>query len=63
VLIDGPSGDHTLVLRGRMASQAPDIDGAVYLTDCDPSQHAPGSFTLAEVVGARDYDLIARPAG
>jgi ribosomal protein S12 methylthiotransferase len=63
VLIDGPSGDHTLVLKGRLASQAPDLAGAVYLTDCDPSRYAPGSFALAEVVGAKDYDLIARPAG
>jgi ribosomal protein S12 methylthiotransferase len=63
VLVDGPSGDHALVLKGRLASQAPDIDGAVYLTDCDPAQHPPGSFACVEIVGAQDYDLIARPAG
>jgi ribosomal protein S12 methylthiotransferase len=61
MLVDGPSADHTLVLKGRLASQAPDIDGAVYLTDCDPSQHPTGSFALVEIVGVRDYDLIARP--
>jgi ribosomal protein S12 methylthiotransferase len=61
VLIDGPSGDHALALRGRLASQAPDIDGAVYLTECDPSRHPAGSFARVEIVGARDYDLIARP--
>ena len=32
VLVDGPSGDHELVLKGRLASQAPDID-AVGLSD------------------------------
>ena len=37
VLVDGPSPDHGLVLRGRMASQAPDIDSCVYLTDIDPN--------------------------
>ncbi len=36
-LVDGPAGDHDLVLKARLESQAPDIDAAVYLTDCDPS--------------------------
>jgi ribosomal protein S12 methylthiotransferase len=62
VLVDGPSSDHDLVLRGRLATQAPDIDPMVYLTECDPSQIAPGALINAEIVGARDYDLIARPA-
>jgi ribosomal protein S12 methylthiotransferase len=61
VLVDGPSPEHELVLRGRLASQAPDIDPLVYLTDCDPSELASGQFIDAEVVGARDYDLVVRP--
>jgi ribosomal protein S12 methylthiotransferase len=61
VLIDGPAGDHALVLKGRLATQAPDIDGAVYLTECDPSSYGPGTFVDVEIVGARDYDLIAKP--
>ena len=61
VLIDGPAGEHELVLKGRLATQAPDIDAGVYLTDCDPSSLAAGSFTEVEIVGSRDYDLIARP--
>jgi len=61
VLIDGPSGDHDLVLRGRLASQAPDIDGAVYLTDCDPSGFRAGDLVDVEIVGAREYDLLVRP--
>jgi ribosomal protein S12 methylthiotransferase len=60
VMIDGPA-DHELVLKGRLASQAPDIDAAVYLTDCDPSHFRPGMLADVEIVGARDYDLIARP--
>jgi ribosomal protein S12 methylthiotransferase len=62
VMIDGPSPDHELVLRGRLASQAPDIDALVYLTDCDPSAYAPGDFVHAEVVGSQGYDLMVRPA-
>lgn len=61
VLIDGPSGDHDLVWQGRLESQAPDIDAVVYFTEADPSSFRPGSFVDAEIVGTRDYDLIARP--
>ncbi len=61
LLIDGPASEHELILKGRLATQAPDIDASVYLTECDPSQFSPGEFTDVEIVGARDYDLIARP--
>jgi ribosomal protein S12 methylthiotransferase len=61
LVVDGPSPEHELVLRGRLATQAPDIDPVVYLTDCDPSALAAGQFVEAEVVGAREYDLLARP--
>ena len=61
VLVDGPSTEHDLVLRGRLEGQAPDIDPLVYLTDCDPSSIAPGQFVQAEIVGSRAYDLVARP--
>ena len=47
--------------EGRLASQAPDIDASVYLTECDPSSYRPGDFVEVAIVGARDYDLIARP--
>ena len=61
ILVDGPSAEHDLVLRGRMESQAPEIDPQVYLTDCDPSELTPGQFIQAEVVGNRVYDLLVRP--
>ena len=60
-VIDGPSSDHELVLRARLASQAPDIDASVVLTECDPSAFRAGDFVQVELVGARDYDYIARP--
>ena len=60
VMIDGPSADHELVLKGRLSTQAPDIDASVFLTDCDPSNHSPGDLVEVEVVGSKDYDLIAR---
>jgi ribosomal protein S12 methylthiotransferase len=61
LVVDGPSPEHELVLRGRLSTQAPDIDPLVYLTECDPSSLSSGQFLEAEVVGARDYDLVARP--
>jgi ribosomal protein S12 methylthiotransferase len=61
VIVDGPSADHDLVLKARLSTQAPEIDASVYLTDCDPSRLRAGDFADVEIVGARDYDLIARP--
>jgi len=61
IIVDGPASDHELVLRGRLMTQAPDIDPVVYLTECDPSGFRSGDFTDVDIVGARGYDLIARP--
>ena len=61
LVVDGPASDHELVLRGRLEGQAPDIDPLVYLTDCDPSEFAPGTFVTGEIVGSRGYDLLVRP--
>jgi ribosomal protein S12 methylthiotransferase len=62
VVVDGAAHDHELVIRARLASQAPEIDAGVYLTECDASRYRPGDFVEVEIVGAREYDLIARPA-
>ncbi|MBI3401788.1 MAG: 30S ribosomal protein S12 methylthiotransferase RimO [Acidobacteria bacterium] len=61
VIVDGPSSEHDLVLRARLATQAPDIDACVYLTECDPSSYSTGGFADVEIVDAREYDLVARP--
>jgi ribosomal protein S12 methylthiotransferase len=61
MIVDGPSAEHELVLRGRLQGQAPDIDPVVYLSDCDPSSLTTGQFIDAEIVGSRGYDLVARP--
>jgi ribosomal protein S12 methylthiotransferase len=61
VLVDGPSEEHDLVLRGRLEGQAPDIDPQVYLTECDPSNITAGQFIDAQVVASRGYDLVVRP--
>jgi ribosomal protein S12 methylthiotransferase len=61
LVVDGPSAEHELVVQGRLAGQAPEIDPVVYLTDCDPSSLKKGAFIDVEIVGAQEYDLIARP--
>jgi len=57
VLVEGTHPDSDLLLRGRLATQAPDIDGQVILND---GTAAPGSFVTAEVTEAHPYDLVAR---
>ncbi len=61
IVVDGPSPEHDLILKGRLPSQAPDIDPAVYLTECDPSAYRRGEFLDVEIVGANGYDLLVRP--
>jgi ribosomal protein S12 methylthiotransferase len=61
VMVDGTSPEHELVLQGRLEGQAPEIDPVVFLTDAGPDELPPGALIDAEVVGAREYDLVVRP--
>jgi ribosomal protein S12 methylthiotransferase len=61
VMVDGPAPEHGLVLRGRLASQAPEIDSCVYLTGADPAAHLPGRLVEGTIVGSREYDLVVEP--
>jgi ribosomal protein S12 methylthiotransferase len=61
VMIDGPSADHDLVVKARLSKQAPDIDAAAFLTECDPSDYRAGDLVDVEIVGANGYDLLVRP--
>jgi ribosomal protein S12 methylthiotransferase len=56
VLVEGASEESELVMVGRHAGQAPEVDGVVYLSH-GPVQ--PGRFCYAEVVSATNYDLLA----
>ncbi len=50
------------MLQARLRGHAPDIDPVVYLTDCDLGRlPRRGRSLQAEIVDARDYDLVARP--
>jgi ribosomal protein S12 methylthiotransferase len=63
VMVDGPSPEHELVWRGRLAGQAPEIDPVVYFTDANPESLQPGALLEAEIVGSREYDLVVRLRG
>ncbi len=56
VLVEGPSEESELVMVGRHAGQAPEIDGCVYLSG---GPVYPGKLVKAEVTRATDYDLVA----
>ncbi len=59
VLVEGPSEESELVMVGRHAGQAPDIDGVVYLSSGPTGAEArPGEFRLVRIESATDYDLL-----
>jgi ribosomal protein S12 methylthiotransferase len=55
VLVEGPSQEHELVMKGRHAGQAPDIDGNVYLSE---GEARPGEMRRVRIVQASDWDLV-----
>ena len=54
---EGFHEDSDLLLRGRLATQAPDIDGGVIIND---GTAPAGTFVTCEVTEAHPYDLVAR---
>ena len=60
VLVEGAHPESDLLLRGRLSTQAPDIDGSVIIND---GSAAAGSFVTCEITEAHPYDLVARPRG
>jgi len=57
VLVEGTHPETRLLLKGRLSTQAPEIDGAVLIND---GAAAAGSFVTCEVTEAHPYDLVAR---
>lgn len=55
VLVEGPSEDHELVMKGRHAGQAPEIDGHVYLSGGEVKA---GEIRRVTITQASDYDLV-----
>jgi ribosomal protein S12 methylthiotransferase len=60
VLLEGASDESELLLKGRMESQAPDIDGLVLINDTGEQQVRTGEFYQVEITESMEYDLIGR---
>src|SRR5271157_741313 len=60
LLVEGASTESDLLLEGRTAMQAPEIDGKVFVNDY-PEGNEPkeGEFYRCRVTEAHDYDLVA----
>ncbi|MFY9844766.1 MAG: 30S ribosomal protein S12 methylthiotransferase RimO [Terriglobales bacterium] len=60
LLLEGTSTESDLLLEGRTAMQAPEIDGKVFVNDYpegnDPKE---GEFYRCRITAAHDYDLVA----
>ncbi|GMV12868.1 MAG: 30S ribosomal protein S12 methylthiotransferase RimO [Polyangiaceae bacterium] len=55
VLVEGPSEESELVMVGRHAGQAPEIDGQVFLSGAEVR---PGQMRRVRIERATDYDLL-----
>ena len=60
LLLKGPSDESDLLLEGRTAMHAPEIDGKVFVNDY-PEGYEPqnGEFYRCRITEAHDYDLVA----
>ena len=57
VLVEGPHPETEHLLVGRMASQAPEVDGQVIINE---GVAEPGSFVTVELTEIAGYDLVGR---
>src|SRR5438270_3463500 len=61
LLLEGESDETELLLEGRTAMHAPEIDGKVFVNDVpEETDPQPGQFYRCEITEAHDYDLVAR---
>lgn len=61
VLMEGKSEESDLLLEGRTAMHAPEIDGKLYIAETPEGMDpVPGEFYQCEITETHDYDLVAR---
>jgi ribosomal protein S12 methylthiotransferase len=60
VLVEGESDESELLLQGRHAGQAPEVDGVVILTSGTADT---GELRRAKITHATEYDLVAKLLG
>ena len=61
LLLEGESEESELLLEGRTAMHAPEIDGKVFINEFpDGVDPKPGEFYRCLITEAHDYDLVAK---
>jgi ribosomal protein S12 methylthiotransferase len=66
LLLEGTSDESDLLLEGRTAMHAPEIDGKVFVNDFPAEEFSeeagpqPGQFYRCQITEAHDYDLVAK---
>jgi ribosomal protein S12 methylthiotransferase len=61
VLLEGPSEESDLLLEGRTAMHAPEIDGKLYIADVPENlEPVAGEFYRCQITETHDYDLVAK---
>jgi ribosomal protein S12 methylthiotransferase len=60
VLVEGPSTEHEFVMQGRHAGQAPEVDGAVFLSGAEVSV---GTIVQATITQSAEFDLVGEVEG
>jgi ribosomal protein S12 methylthiotransferase len=61
LLLEGESEETELLLEGRTAMHAPEIDGKVFVNEFpEDLEPKPGQFYRCEITEAHDYDLVAK---
>ena len=61
LLLEGTSEETDLLMEGRTAMHAPEIDGKVFVNDFpEEMEPQPGEFYRCQITEAHDYDLVAR---
>ncbi|HTS37397.1 MAG TPA: 30S ribosomal protein S12 methylthiotransferase RimO [Candidatus Solibacter sp.] len=61
LLLEGGSEESELLLEGRTAMHAPEIDGKVFVNDFpEDAVPEPGRFYTCQITESHDYDLVAR---
>ena len=61
LLLEGTSEETDLLMEGRTAMHAPEIDGKVFVNDFpDDEELHPGEFYRCQITEAHDYDLVAK---
>lgn len=58
VLVEGPSQETDLLWEGRLATQAPEIDGVTLINDFEGAEPKQGEIRRLRITEAHDYDLV-----